>query len=97
MCDSFFFFFFSSRRRHTRSLRDWSSDVCSSDLGEVPAEHDVEVSGGILQVVGEEPAAVENGVSLLVFRQEMRFGRGHQQVLAVDLVGPLGKKANVRG
>src|SRR2546421_2723471 len=28
----FFFFFFSSRRRHTRSDRDWSSDVCSSDL-----------------------------------------------------------------
>src|SRR6266403_5418949 len=27
-----FVFFFSSRRRHTRSLRDWSSDVCSSDL-----------------------------------------------------------------
>src|SRR5699024_11803290 len=26
-------FFFSSRRRHTRSKRDWSSDVCSSDLG----------------------------------------------------------------
>src|SRR5207247_7042537 len=25
-------FFFSSRRRHTRSTRDWSSDVCSSDL-----------------------------------------------------------------
>src|SRR5690349_23283540 len=25
-------FFFSSRRRHTSSLRDWSSDVCSSDL-----------------------------------------------------------------
>src|SRR6266403_3963623 len=30
---SFFVFFFSSRRRHTISLRDWSSDVCSSDLG----------------------------------------------------------------
>src|SRR2546422_8076461 len=31
---SFFssFFFFSSRRRHTRCSRDWSSDVCSSDL-----------------------------------------------------------------
>src|SRR5215813_15432052 len=27
------FFFFSSRRRHTRCGRDWSSDVCSSDLG----------------------------------------------------------------
>src|SRR3989440_7367099 len=30
--DSPFIFFFSSRRRHTRSDRDWSSDVCSSDL-----------------------------------------------------------------
>src|SRR5690242_21091903 len=29
----FFFFFFSSRRRHTRLTCDWSSDVCSSDLG----------------------------------------------------------------
>src|SRR5207245_8267047 len=27
-----FLFFFSSRRRHTRCYRDWSSDVCSSDL-----------------------------------------------------------------
>src|SRR5215203_6431025 len=27
-----YFFFFSSRRRHTRYWRDWSSDVCSSDL-----------------------------------------------------------------
>src|SRR5699024_11866338 len=42
------YFFFSSRRRHTRSKRDWSSDVCSSDLellelldifeGQVPEE-----------------------------------------------------------
>src|SRR6478672_8828798 len=42
----FFFFFFSSRRRHTRSDRDWSSDVCSSDLssevvGEVAGVWDV--------------------------------------------------------
>src|SRR5690606_41051483 len=28
-------FFFSSRRRHTRFSRDWSSDVCSSDLDEI--------------------------------------------------------------
>src|SRR5690606_39472775 len=28
----FHIFFFSSRRRHTRFSRDWSSDVCSSDL-----------------------------------------------------------------
>src|SRR5438046_3837447 len=32
-CFFFFFFFFSSRRRHTRLVSDWSSDVCSSDLG----------------------------------------------------------------
>src|SRR5204862_3277832 len=39
-------FFFSSRRRHTRSLRDWSSDVCSSDL---PVE----------RAIGEGQAEVE--------------------------------------
>src|SRR2546429_5288913 len=33
-----FFFFFSSRRRHTRCSRDWSSDVCSSDLL-LPIDH----------------------------------------------------------
>src|SRR5699024_8945079 len=35
---SSFIFFFSSRRRHTRSKRDWSSDVCSSDLDAITAE-----------------------------------------------------------
>src|SRR5690606_41096702 len=34
-----FYCFFSSRRRHTRFSRDWSSDVCSSDL--VVVENDV--------------------------------------------------------
>src|SRR5690606_40577351 len=32
LCGVAFRFFFSSRRRHTRFSRDWSSDVCSSDL-----------------------------------------------------------------
>src|SRR3712207_7587148 len=32
ICSPVCFFFFSSRRRHTRYWRDWSSDVCSSDL-----------------------------------------------------------------
>src|SRR5258707_10288832 len=36
----FCFFFFSSRRRHTRYWRDWSSDVCSSDLEFVQADPD---------------------------------------------------------
>src|SRR5690554_4389570 len=38
----YFVFFFSSRRRHTRCGRDWSSDVCSSDL-KVQEELDTEV------------------------------------------------------
>src|SRR5256884_1644640 len=51
LCDFFFFFFFSSRRRHTRCSRDWSSDVCSSDLvgGSELMEHrrdDVPVRAG---------------------------------------------------
>src|SRR5687768_18413116 len=36
-CSCYFFFFFASRRWHTRCSRDWSSDVCSSDLA--VAEH----------------------------------------------------------
>src|SRR5690606_40390261 len=48
------FFFFSSRRRHTRFSRDWSSDVCSSDLG-----HDVDDAGeaAFWGTVHEEPVA----------------------------------------
>src|SRR3712207_3937331 len=34
ICIDRLFFFFSSRRRHTRYWRDWSSDVCSSDLAD---------------------------------------------------------------
>src|SRR5215475_6575414 len=51
-----FFFFFSSRRRHTRFSRDWSSDVCSSDLGEAPTTVEVpfeDVTRGVLNAVRE--------------------------------------------
>src|SRR5690606_40642800 len=34
---------FSSRRRHTRFSRDWSSDVCSSDLGVIERSHVMDV------------------------------------------------------
>src|SRR3712207_3297645 len=43
-------FFFSSRRRHTRYWRDWSSDVCSSDLGEV-----VDLYGALTCVIEMDP------------------------------------------
>src|SRR5438128_6448624 len=52
-------FFFSSRRRHTRCYRDWSSDVCSSDLPgaardeQPPAAQLVPQPGGVRQDVVE--------------------------------------------
>src|SRR3712207_7526782 len=58
------FFFFSSRRRHTRYWRDWSSDVCSSDLRDRPGRGEAEA--GVAGVVGlhrefprEEPALAD--------------------------------------
>src|SRR6266700_5647066 len=51
-----FFFFISSRRRHTRFSRDWSSDVCSSDLpGRGQRGHD-EGPGGVVDDAGEHGA-----------------------------------------
>src|SRR6266498_2783159 len=53
-------FFFSSRRRHTRCGRDWSSAVCSSDLGTAVRKasreglRGVDVSGGMLDDAAEE-------------------------------------------
>src|SRR6266536_1218032 len=47
-----FFFFFSSRRRHTISTRDWSSDVCSSDLLTTIL---ADISGWMLQRIGILP------------------------------------------
>src|SRR2546422_10845465 len=72
-----FFFFFSSRRRHTRCSRDWSSDVCSSDLPShemlamALAEDRFEtlmVKYGILNQTAERtvlPAAREHDVGVL--------------------------------
>src|SRR3712207_8045059 len=45
------FFFFSSRRRHTRYWRDWSSDVCSSDLDE--ERDDEQEHDQLVPLVGE--------------------------------------------
>src|SRR5256884_320030 len=58
-----YFFFFSSRRRHTRCSRDWSSDVCSSDLLK-PAEDTPLSSYHLVQILTE--AGVPRGVVNLV-------------------------------
>src|SRR5699024_11828163 len=59
-----FDFFFSSRRRHTRSKRDWSSDVCSSDLG--PVTLDPQVGAAVREIAdvpGESAGADGPGTS----------------------------------
>src|SRR5207245_5750487 len=67
-CCTFVIFFFSSRRRHTRCYRDWSSDVCSSDLGDAgaaelrPAEAAVPASATALVVVIHHALADERGI-----------------------------------
>src|SRR5207253_8694694 len=43
------YFFFSTRRRHTRWPRDWSSDVCSSDLEAGSSADDVDAEQGLLE------------------------------------------------
>src|SRR5215831_19881189 len=50
---SFSFFFFSSRRRHTRCLSDWSSDVCSSDLGGVSHVESFDVKPELNRYAGQ--------------------------------------------
>src|SRR6266699_7104532 len=53
-------FFFSSRRRHTRCGRDWSSDVCSSDLPRDRAGDEGEPGGGE-DAGGAGPPAAHGG------------------------------------
>src|SRR5947209_17346567 len=52
------YFFFSSRRRHTRYWRDWSSDVCSSDLAQV-----------LTELTGFAPATLMGQAARLAARQ----------------------------
>src|SRR5699024_11583498 len=66
-------FFFSSRRRHTSSKRDWSSDVCSSDLSfyDYRTEKDAPIVNeftklGAEVIVGSHPLSVLDGVDIIV-------------------------------
>src|SRR5207247_3102569 len=54
------FFFFSSRRRHTRSTRDWSSDVCSSDLSRLIL--DSQASSGLFPGDQSLPLVADDGL-----------------------------------
>src|SRR3712207_3543698 len=65
-------FFFSSRRRHTRYWRDWSSDVCSSDLSTVPSRQPaIAASGNNVYVVWHEGLS---GNSEILYRRSTNGG-----------------------
>src|SRR5258707_12115233 len=49
--------FLPSRRRHTRYWRDWSSDVCSSDLGQVEDDRELELAPEPLEQVAIQDVA----------------------------------------
>src|SRR6266496_6705250 len=66
------FFFFSSRRRHTRSLRDWSSDVCSSDLVSGIAEFQINLghAGALAPALGALAPEARAAVRRLIDRKD---------------------------
>ena len=78
LCSLFLFFFclffFSSRRRHTRCSRDWSSDVCSSDLGDfimsgTPSESSLSQLDAVNLLLNPEAPEVVSG------SEERRVGK----------------------
>src|SRR5436190_8668091 len=77
--NSYIFFFFSSRRRHTRSLCDWSSDVCSSDLAPGKQELDPRILQDATVVLDDMAQAMESGevnvpLHAGLFTREQIFG-----------------------
>src|ERR1039457_6867750 len=76
-----FVFFFSSRRRHTRLQGDWSSDVCSSDLGE-------EGNDQPLMVVNETWRSAEYDLLLYAMQDDPRHGRTTMELEELNLAEP---------
>src|SRR3712207_1959525 len=83
------FFFFSSRRRHTRYWRDWSSDVCSSDLA-IAGEAGVP----FYAVSGSDFVQVYVGVGAARIRDLFKKAKkqGGKAVIFIDEIDAIGKK-----
>src|SRR5699024_5257370 len=101
-------FCFSSRRRHTRSKRDWSSDVCSSDLNETPLllrADDVplgvvaELGAAVVEVVGEKRSTWRRwNLTAEASRQTMgwRFASMQDREAIVGMVADAAENASLR-
>src|SRR3712207_8927976 len=77
-----FLFFFSSRRRHTRYWRDWSSDVCSSDLA---AHGHRRPRHLILLEAGKDSVAEEDRATLGALRTALDAGELGQEGFVTSL------------
>src|SRR5690606_39667894 len=100
-CYCYLFFFFSSRRRHTRFSRDWSSDVCSSDLHSSAARQARWIHEGVGDAVISEnvPIALptsdrDAAVGETLRSEERRVGK---ECRCGGARGGLKKKRSVRG
>src|SRR5206468_10112031 len=96
----YYFFFFSSRRRHTRSDRDWSSDVCSSDLNDTNqvADHGLRreeqlmavifaaeaVVGDLICIIADPKPSVVANVLSRLRSEERRVGKEFRSWLVSD-------------
>src|SRR5690554_7605561 len=88
-----FFFFFSSRRRHTRCGRDWSSDVCSSDLFAELAEvgmHSIQTSGNVVRNTTTDEYAG-------VLAEEVTDPRPYAEIIRRSEERRVGKECRSRG
>src|SRR2546422_6110806 len=102
----FYFFFFSSRRRHTRCSRDWSSDVCSSDLAGDPEAVELVREAGDGDVVprdidrdglDEKPVAQGGGGDGAGSSdEELATGEGNRHRGKVTGAGRLGREEAAR-
>src|SRR5947207_4147453 len=85
----FFFFFFSSRRRHTRSLCDWSSDVCSSDLEGTEEGDKLDVLLALVDIYEAKrwPIAIDETFDPVDALRYAIDELGHTQAELADLLG----------
>src|SRR2546422_9948801 len=84
-----FFFFFSSRRRHTRCSRDWSSDMCSSDLSLVIVGLPNFLSMTTLRPFGPSVAFTAAAMIVTPLSSELRASSSNLSCFGMDRVPPL--------
>src|SRR5438046_6912107 len=88
------FFFFTSRRLHTRLVSDWSSDVCSSDLGQrsifhwvmVPKQRSKNGSRMLPRPASQPPVRVTR-LACDARSEERRVGKGGRMRMEAESVG----------